>query len=187
MSNITAIKITAHHEKDNLVVTLADAFDYIERAIDIFNELAEIEEDLDFKTVEVTIEHVEDEDPDAWASEQMRWLTWHFKADEEYTLDMVVSELENMKDTVDSFEGDESAFDAYCACYGAHYLSPGEVVSFGTYTRREMIEREIEDLYLSDKTLEKVRHLLDEDAVLAQAEQGDCVIEMGGSYYMFDN
>jgi len=185
--SITAIKITAHHGEGNLIVTICDAFDGIEQAIDIFNELAEVKEDLDFCDVEVTIEHVEDEYPDAVVTEQMRWLAHNIKQGEDDTLDMVVSLLEDMKGTVESFEGDENAFDAYCACYGAHYLTPGEVVSFNKYTRREMIERGIEDLYLSEEVLDKIRHLLDEDALLAQGEGAENVSEMNGTYYVFDN
>lgn len=186
MSNITAIKITANHSEGALVVTLSDAFNDIERAIDIFNELATEFDELHFCDVKVTIEPVEDEDPDAWASEQMRWLADNIERGEDDTLDMVVSLLEDMQETVESFHEDENAFDAYCGCYGAHYLQPGEAVRFSTYTRRQMIEREIEDLYLSTKTLDKVRHLLDEDAVLAQAEQAEGTVELGGTYYVFD-
>ena len=50
-----------------------------------------------------------------------------------------------------------------------------------------MIEREVEDLYLSTKTLDKVRHLLDEDALLEQGEGAENVSEMNGTYYVFDN
>jgi DNA polymerase elongation subunit (family B) len=187
--SITAIKITAHHGERDLVVTLSDAFNDIEQAINIFNELAEAKEDLDFCDVEVAIEHVEDENPDAVVSEQMRCLTWHFKADEAYTLDMVFDELENMQDTVDSFEGDENALYGALALYGARYLSPGDVVSFIKYTRREMIEREINNISESDRVLniDKIRHLLDDDAVLSQAVQGDDTVEVNGTYYVFDN
>lgn len=183
MSSTTAIKITAHIG-DGIVVTLADAFEDIERAIDIFNDLAEKDEDLDFATVEVEIEHVEGDGENL--SEQMKWLTWYFKVGEEYTLDMVVSELEDMNTTLESLEGDAEVFDAYCACYGAHYLTPGDRISFSTYSRREMIEREIEDLCLSTVTLDKIRHLLDEDALLAQGEGAENAVEMGGSYYVFN-
>jgi len=185
--SITAIRISI--APFGIIVDLCDAFSDIERAIDIFEELAEVKEDLDFKTVDVAIKHVEDEYPDAVVTEQMKWLAHNIKQGEDDTLDMVVSLLEDMQETVESFEGDESAFDAYCALYGAHYLSPGEVVSFNKYTRREMIEREINNISESDRVLniDKIRHLLDDDAVLAQAEQGEGVIEMGGSYYVFDN
>lgn len=186
MSSTTAIKITAHIG-DGIVVTLADAFEDIERAIDIFNDLAEKDEDLDFATVEVEIEHVESEDPDATTSEQMKWLTWYFKVGEEYTLDMVVSELEDMNTTLESLEGDAEVFDAYCACYGAHYLSAGDRVSFSTYSRREMVEREIERLDLGRTVYDKIRHLLDEDALLSKAEQDEDVVEHEGKYYVFDN
>ena len=189
MSSTTAIKITAHIG-DGIVVTLADAFEDIETALYIINEeLIEKDEDLDLQTIKVTVEHVEAEDPYATTSEQVQWLRWYFKTDEAYTLDMVVSELDDMQETVTSFEGDVYAFDAYCACYGAHYLTPGDRVSFIKYTRREMIEREINNISESDRVLnmDKIRHLLDEDAVLAQAEQDENVSGMGGSYYVFDN
>lgn len=182
MSNII-VKITAHIG-DGIVVTLADAFEDIERAIDIFNDLAEKDEDLDFATVEVEIEHVEGDGENL--SEQMKWLTWYFKVGEEYTLDQVVSLLDDLTETIESFEGNESALDAYCACYGAHYLSPGDRISFSTYSRREMIEREIERLDLGRTVYDKIRHLLDEDALLSQAEQDEDVVEMGGSYYVFN-
>jgi len=183
--SITTIRISIAPFR--IVVDLTDAFSDIERAIDIFNDLAEVKEDLDFCDVEVTIKHVEDEYPDAVVTEQMKWLAHNIKQGEDDTLDMVKSLLDDMKETVESFEGDENAFDAYCACYGAHYLTPGDRVSFGTYTRRQMIEREIEDLYLSEKVLDKVRHLLDEDALLAQGEGAENVSEMNGTYYVFDN
>lgn len=182
--SIIIVKITAHIG-NGIVVALADAFEDIERAIDIFNDLAEKDGDLDFATVEVEIEHVEGDGENL--SEQMKWLTWYFKVGEEYTLDMVVSELEDMNTTLESLEGDEVAFNAYCACYGAHYLTPGDRISFSTYSRREMIEREIEHLDLGRTVYDKIRHLLDEDALLARAEQGEGVVEHEGTYYVFDN
>ena len=106
MSNITAIKITAHHGEGALVVTLSDAFNDIEKAVGTFSDLATEFDELHFCDVKVTIEPVEDEDPDAWASEQMRWLADNIERGEDDTLYMVVSLLEDMKDTVDSFEGD---------------------------------------------------------------------------------
>lgn len=185
----TAIKITANHSEGALVVTLTDVFEDIEEAIDIFNDLATEFDELHFCDVPVAIEHVYGEDPDAGASVQMRWLSWHFKAGTGAgdTLDMVVALLEDMQGTVESFEGDANAFAAFAAYYGADYLAPGDRVSFITYTRKEMIEAEIESLCLDKAATKAVRHLLDEDAILAQAEQDYNVSEASGNYYMFDN
>lgn len=185
---IEAIKVTAHHIEGDIVVILTDAFEDVEGAIDVFNDLADEFDELDFADVKVTIEHVEGaDDPERQTTTQMKWLTRSIKADENDTLDQVVSLLDDLNETIESFEGNEKAFEVYAECYGVTYLPLGDRVSFSTYSRMEMIEQEIERLDLGRKVYDKIRHLLDDDALLSQAEQGEDVVEHGGTYYVFDN
>jgi hypothetical protein len=188
MSTIEAIKITARHGEGVLVVTLTDAFFDVEKAVSVFSDLATEFDELHFCDVPVTVEHVAgSDDPERETTQQMKWLANHLDAGDTGTLDQVNSLLEDMQETVTSFDLDEKAFDAYCELYGSDYLHPGECVTFSTHTRKEMIERELERLDLGRKVYDKIRHLIDDDAVLEQAEQYGVVVEYGGTYYVFDN
>jgi hypothetical protein len=187
MSTIEAVKITVHHGEGALVVTLTDAFFDVEKAVNVFSDLATEFDELHFCDVPVTVEHVAgSDDPERETTQQLKWLANHLDAGDTGTLDQVNSLLEDMQETVTSFECDEKAFDAYCELYGSDYLHPGECVVFSTLTRREMIEQELERLALGREVCDKIRHLIDDDAVLAQAEQCDATVEYKGTYYVFN-
>jgi hypothetical protein len=118
----------------------------------------------------------------------MRWFKAHLTAGPD-SLSNLHSLITEIQETIDYVDGDTDVLEAYCALCGEKYLNPGECVHYAAYTKRELIERELElvCIDLGRKDLDKIRHLIDDDAVLAQAEGADGTVEYKGTYYVFDN
>jgi len=115
----------------------------------------------------------------------MRWFKAHLTAGPD-SLSNLHSLITEMQETIDYVDGDTDVLEAYCALRGEKYLIPGERIDCTQHTRRELIEQEMERLDLGRKVYDKIRHLIDDDAVLSQAEQNDDTVEYEGTYYVFN-
>jgi hypothetical protein len=151
--------------------------------VDDLNEIDEAGENL--AIIDAEVEHrapAEGEEE----TMLMRWFKAHLTAGPD-SLSNLHSLITEIQETIDYVDGDTDVLEAYCALCGEKYLNPGERVHYAAYTKRELIERELERLDLGRKVYDKIRHLIDDAAVLAQAEQGDDTVEYKGKYYVFDN
>jgi hypothetical protein len=143
-----------------------------------------VDDDVDLALIDAEVEHRapaegEEETP------LMRWFKAHLTAGPD-ALSNLHSLVTEIQETIDYVDGATDVLEAYCALRGEKYLKPGERIDCSTHTRRELIEDELERIDLGRKVYDKIRHLIDDDAVLAQAEQDDDTVEYKGTYYVFN-
>jgi hypothetical protein len=176
------IKYNTDGEADGEIRITSDAKD-VESIVDELNELDEAGADL--ALIDAEVEHrapAEGEEE----TMLMRWFKAHLTAGPD-SLSNLHSLLTEIQETIDYVDGDTEVLEAYCALRGERYLIPGERIDYTAYTKKELIENELERINLGRKVYDKIRHLIDDDAVLSQAEQCDGTAEYKGTYYVFDN
>jgi len=176
------IKYNTDGEADGEIHITSDAKD-VESIVDELNELDE--SGVDLALIDAEVEHRAPAEGDE-ETPLMRWFKAHLTEGDD-ALGNLHSLITEIQETIDYVDGDTDVLEAYCALRGEKYLIPGERINCTQHTRRELIEQEMERLDLGRKVYDKIRHLIDDDAVLAQAEQDDDTVEYGGTYYVFDN
>jgi len=182
-TSMITIKYTAPNGTDVVLNITSDAKD-VESIVDELNELDEA--GVDLALIDAEVEHrapAEGEEE----TMLMRWFKAHLTTGPD-SLSNLHSLITEMQETIDYVDGDTDVLEAYCELYGSDYLNPGECIDCTKYTKRELIEHELERIDLGGRSgYDRLRHLIDDDAVLAQAEQDEDTVEHGGTYYVFDN
>jgi hypothetical protein len=176
------IKYTTPDGTDVELYISNDAED-VESIIDELNELDEA--GVDLALIDAEVEHRVPAEGKEETTPLMRWFQAHLTEGDD-CLSNLHSLITEIQETIDYVDGDTKVLEAYCALRGEKYLKPGERIDCTKYTRKELIENELERIDLTGKGFDKIRHLIDDDAVLAQAEGDDDTVEYEGTYYVFN-